>query len=305
VVTGGRGFLGRFVCDRLRRRGHDRVVPLGSGDYDLVRPEDAERMFAECRPTVMVHLAAAVGGIGANRANPGWFSYANTMMGANVLEGARRHGVRKLVVIGTVCVYPADAPVPTPESAMFAGFPAGDTAPYGIAKRNVWAMGWAYRKQYGSNVVFLIPTNLYGPHDHFEEERSHVIPALIRRMIEARERNDPEVAVWGDGTATREFLYVEDAARGIVDALERYDEAAPVNLGSGREVSIRDLAEAVRNVVGFRGEVVFDASKPTGAPRRSLDVARAREAFGFSATTSLADGLAATVAWYESERAKG
>jgi GDP-L-fucose synthase len=299
VVTGGRGFLGRFVTEELRERGFRHVFPLGSSDYDLIRPEAVQRMYKELRPARVIHLAAAVGGIGANKEHPGWFSYANTMMGAGVIEGARIHGVRKLVVIGTICVYPAEAPVPTPETAMFEGFPAGDTAPYGIAKRNVWSMGAAYRTQYGMPVIFLIPTNLYGPHDHFDEERSHVIPALIRRLVEAREKSLPQVVVWGDGSATREFLHAADAARGIADAMSRYDDAEPVNLGTGEEVSIRTLAETIRDLVGYHGKLVWDASKPAGAPRRSLDVSRAEREFGFSARVGLTAGLRSTIEWYE------
>jgi GDP-L-fucose synthase len=305
VVTGGKGFLGRHVVEELRRRGHGSIVALGSADFDLTRAEAAQAMYREHRPATVIHLAAAVGGIGANRDNPGWFSFANTMMGAHVLEGARETSVRKVLVIGTICVYPANAPVPTPEAAMFDGFPADDTAPYGIAKRNLWMMGVAYRRQYGLNTVFLIPTNLYGPHDHFEEHRSHVIPALIRRCIEAREAARSEVVIWGDGTATREFLYVEDAARGIVDALERYESPEPLNLGSGREVAIRELAEMVRTLTRYPGRLTWDASRPGGAPRRSLDVERARRELGFAAATDLARGLERTVAWYERERQKG
>lgn len=302
VVTGGKGFLGRHVAAELERRGHGPVHALGSRDHDLTDPAAVERMYHELAPRRLVHAAAAVGGIGANREQPGFFSWANTVMGANVLEGARRHGLDKLVVIGTICVYPRDAAVPTAEHEMFAGFPAEDTAPYGVAKRNLWMMGAAYRRQYGLRTTYLIPTNLYGPHDHFEEHRSHVIPALIRRFVEAREAGRPEVVIWGDGTATREFLYVEDAARGIADALERHDGEAPVNLGTGQEVSIRTLAETIRELTGYRGRLGWDSTKPSGAPRRALDVERAHADFGFRATTDLRQGLAATVEWFESTR---
>ncbi len=304
AVTGGRGFLGRFVIEELRSRGYDNLLPLGSADFDLVDPRATDEFFAEHRPQAVIHLAAAVGGIGANKENPGWFSYANTLMGANVLECARKYEARKVVTIGTICVYPGDAPVPTPESAMFEGFPAFDTAPYGIAKRNVWMMGAAYQRQYGLNAVFLIPTNLYGPHDHFDEAKSHVIPALIRRFIEARENGTPEVMIWGDGSATREFLYAADAARGIVDALERYDAPEPVNLGTGNEVSIKTLAEEIKAQTGYEGALTWDTDKPTGAPRRSLAVERAQEAFGFQADTPFKDGLRRTIEWYELERKK-
>ncbi len=305
IVTGGKGFLGRFVVEELVRRGYDNVTALGSSDCDLVDPAATDGLFSRVRPASVIHLAAAVGGIGANKENPGWYSYANTLMGANVLEGARRHGTAKVVTIGTICVYPGDAPVPTPEGTMFAGFPAEDTAPYGIAKRNVWMMGAAYRKQYGLNAVFLIPTNLYGPYDHFEESRSHVIPALIRRFIDAREQDDPEVVIWGDGSATREFLYVSDAAVGIVDALERYDAPDPVNLGTGYEVSIKALAEKIREYSGYAGRLSWDTTKPTGAPRRSLAVERAREQLGFEAQVTLEHGLRQTIDWYEDELRRG
>ena len=304
AVTGGRGFLGGFVTAELAARGYTDVAPLGSRDFDLVDPHACERFFGERRPDTVIHLAAAVGGIGANKDNPGLFSYANTLMGANVFECARKFGASKVVTIGTICVYPANAPVPTPESAMFDGFPAQDTAPYGLAKRNVWMMGTAYRRQYGLNAVFLIPTNLYGPRDHFDEARSHVIPALIRRFIEAREKGLSEVVIWGDGSATREFLYAADAARGIVDAMERYDSTEPVNLGTGREISIKALAEEIKLQTRYDGRLVWDTDKPTGAPRRSLAVERARQAFGFRAEMAFDEGLRRTIEWYESEGRK-
>ena len=302
VVTGGKGFLGGFVCEELERRGFAAVDAVDEHDYDLTDAHAAEAMFAELRPRYLIHLAAVVGGIGANKANPGRFSYANSVMGANVLEGARRHRPDKVVVIGTACVYPANASVPTSEEQMFDGFPAEETAPYALAKRNLWMMGAAYRKQYGLSVVYLIPTNIYGPRDHFAKESSHVIPALIRRFVEAREASLPEVVIWGDGSATREFIYVEDAARGIVAALEKYDAPEPVNLGSGREVPIIVLAETIRELSGYGGRLAWDPTKPTGVPRRSLDVERARLAFGFSATTELRTGLARTIEWYEARR---
>lgn len=302
LVTGGRGFFGAYIVEELEQRGYDRVFAPSRTDCDLTRPDAVEKMFAEYAPTDVVHAAAAVGGIGANISQAGWFSYANTMMAANVVESCRRHGVKKLVSIGTVCVYPSNAPVPTPESAMFDGFPAQDTAAYGIAKRNLFMMGVAYRKQYGLNAVFLIPTNLYGPRDHFDEARSHVVPALIRRALAARESNAPELEVWGDGTATRDLLYVTDAARGVVDALERYDAPEPVNLGTGREVTIRELVETVVSLCRYEGKIRFDPDKPQGAPRRALDARRAREAFGFEAKTTLGEGLAATIEWYQAQR---
>lgn len=301
LVTGGGGFLGRYVVEELARRGYTDVIAPGRAEVDLTDPHATARFFEQRRPSHVIHAAAAVGGIGANVAQAGLFAYANTMMAANVIESCRLHGVSKLLSIGTICVYPANAPVPTPESAMFDGFPAADTAPYGIAKRNLWMMGVAYRKQYGLNATFLIPTNLYGPRDHFDEAKSHVVPALIRRALEARAQGTPELSVWGDGTATRDLLYVADAARGMVDALERYDSPDPVNLGTGREVTVRELVETIVRLCSYEGRVLFDASKPQGAPRRALDASRARQAFGFEASTSLAQGLEATIAWYQAE----
>jgi GDP-L-fucose synthase len=303
LVTGGRGFLGRYVVEELAGRGYAQVLAPGRSECDFTDPAAVSRFFREHSPTHVIHAAAAVGGIGANVAQAGYFSHANTLMAASVVEASRLSGVKKLLSIGTVCVYPADAPVPTPESAMFAGFPAVDTAPYGIAKRNLWMMGAAYRKQYGLSATFVIPTNLYGPRDHFDEAKSHVVPALIRRALEARHSSAPELAVWGDGTATRDLLYVADAARGVVDALERYDAVEPVNLGTGREVTVRELVETIVRLCGYTGRVLFDASKPQGAARRALDAARARLAFGFEASTSLEAGLRATIEWYERESA--
>lgn len=302
AVTGGRGFLGSHVVDALRGAGYLHVVALGSTDYDLTSSDSTREMYEKVRPGAVIHAAAAVGGIGANTAQPGWFSYANTLMGANVLEGARIAGVRKVVSIGTICVYPGTASVPTPESAMFDGFPAEDTAAYGIAKRNLWMMGRAYRQQYGLEVAFLVPTNLYGPRDHFEEDRSHVIPALIRRLLVARDGRDAQVVVWGDGSATREFLFVEDAARAVVAALERYESVQPLNLGTGIEVPISELVTTLAEIVQYQGDIVWDAEKPSGAPRRSLDVTRLREELDFVADTGLSTGLRRTVEWYVNSR---
>lgn len=305
LVTGGRGFLGEYLVEELTRRGYRELLVPSRSDCDLADPAQVARYFRDGAPTHVIHAAAAVGGIGANVAQAGHFSHANTMMAANVVEACRVQGVAKLLSIGTICVYPANAPVPTPESAMFDGFPAADTAPYGIAKRNLWMMGVAYRKQYGLNATFLIPTNLYGPRDHFDEAKSHVVPALIRRALEAVKSGAPELAVWGDGTATRDLLYVADAARGVVDALERYDAPEPVNLGTGREVTVRELVETVVRLCDYRGRVVFDASKPQGAPRRALDASRAKLDFGFEAGTSLDVGLRATIDWYRARVAAG
>jgi GDP-L-fucose synthase len=305
LVSGGQGFLGRYLVEELDRRGYQNVLVPSRSECDLTDPQQVARYFRDTAPSHVIHAAAAVGGIAANVAEAGRFSYANTMMGANLVEACRVHGVSKLLSLGTVCVYPAKAPVPTPETAMFDGFPAGDTAAYGIAKRNLWMMGFAYRKQYGLNATFLIPTNMYGPRDHFDEAKSHVVPALIRRACEARASSAPELSVWGDGTATRDLLYVADAARGIVDALERYEAAEPVNLSTGNEVSIRELVETIARLCGYAGRVVFDASKPQGAPRRALDATRAKQAFGFEASTGLEAGLRATIDWYEGQAAAG
>lgn len=302
LVTGGRGFFGSHLIEELKGRGYGRVHALDRNDCDLIQPASVQNFFEHFRPTHVIHAAAAVGGIGANVAEAGWFSYANTMMGCNVVESARRNRVEKLLSIGTVCVYPEHAPVPTPETAMFEGFPAPDTAPYGLAKRNLWMMGAAYRKQYGLNAIFVTPTNLYGPRDHFEESRSHVVPALIRRALKARDEEQPTFDVWGDGSATRDLLYVTDAARGVVDALERYDAIEPVNLSTGREISVKELVETVVRLCDYRGELRFDPTKPQGAPRRALDATKARNCFGFEATTDLATGLKATIDWYRSQR---
>ena len=290
LVTGGAGFLGRHVVERLA--GHNVSVPR-SAEYDLTRREDVERLFWHTQPEVVYHLAAEVGGIGANQANPGRYWYANLMMGAHVLEAARLNGVRKVVVVGTVCAYPKHTPTPFRETSLWDGYPEETNAPYGVAKKAVLIGAQAYREQYGLNAIYLLPANLYGPGDNFDLDTSHVIPALIRKMLEA----DGEVVLWGDGTPTRESLYVEDAARGIVAAGQSYDGAEPVNLGTGVEVSIRELAETVADVCDFNGEIVWDGSMPNGQPRRCLDTSRA-ERFGFRADTSLRDGLARTVAWY-------
>jgi nucleoside-diphosphate-sugar epimerase len=298
LVTGARGFLGSYLVDEVKRRGYATVLAPSRAECDFVEARSVAQYFQEMAPTHVIHAAAAVGGIGANVAQAGYFSYANTAMAANVLESCRTQGVAKLLSVGTICVYPAHAPVPTPETAMFDGFPAVDTAPYGIAKRNLWMMGVAYRKQYGLNATFVIPTNLYGPRDHFDDAKSHVVPALIRRALEARASGVPELTVWGDGTATRDLLYVADAARGMVDALEAYDEPDPINLGTGREVTVRELVETIVSACDYTGRIVFDASKPQGAPRRALDSRRARDAFGFVASTTLEVGLRATIDWY-------
>jgi GDP-L-fucose synthase len=298
LVTGGAGFLGSHLVERLEAAGHDVVVPRRAA-YDLTHEDDVVRLFAETRPEVVYHLAALAGGIGANRAEPGRFWYANLVMGAYVLEQSRIAGVRKLVTVGTICEYPKFAPVPFREEDLWNGYPEETNAPYGIAKKAHLVGGQAYREQYGLDAIHLLPVNLYGPGDNFDLETSHVIPAVIRKMLENPER----VELWGDGSPTREYLYVEDAADGIVLAGERYDEPEPVNLGTGIETSIRETAELVAEVLDWRGEIVWDTARPNGQPRRNLDVSRAEALFGFRARTSLREGLERTVAWYRSSLA--
>ena len=293
LVTGGGGFLGSHLVERLECDGHD-VFSARRRDYDLTRYDDTERLFVEARPELVFHLAAEVGGIGANRENPGRYWYANLMMGAHVLELSRVHEVPKLVLAGTVCAYPKFTPVPFNEDDLWNGYPEETNAPYGVAKKSVLVGAQSYREQYGTDAIFLLPANLYGPRDNFDLSTSHVIPALIRKMVES----SGEVVLWGDGSPTREFLYVDDCAAGLVLAAERYDGAAPVNLGTGVETSIRELAETIAALTGFDGEIVWDTSMPNGQPRRQLDATRARDLFGFEAQTSLRDGLEKTVAWY-------
>jgi GDP-L-fucose synthase len=301
LVTGGAGFLGSRLVERLEGEGHD-VAVSRRRDHDLTSMDDTARLFDETRPELVFHLAAEVGGIGANRANPGRYWYANLMMGAHVLEQARIHGTRKLVIAGTICAYPKLAPIPFLEEDLWNGYPEETNAPYGVAKKAVLVGAQAYREQYGTNAIFLLPVNLYGPGDNFDLETSHVIPALIRKMVEAEARGEPEVVLWGDGTPTREFLYVDDCVEGLWLAAERYDGADPVNLGTGEEIAIGDLARLVRDATGFRGTIRWDASKPNGQPRRRLDITRAEDLFGFTAKVALEEGLARTVAWYRESR---
>jgi len=297
LVTGGAGFLGSHLVERLEAEGHDVVVPRRR-DADLTSMIDAERLFRETRPELVFHLAAEVGGIGANRANPGRYWYANLMMGAHVLEQCRLHAVGKLVLAGTICSYPKFAPVPFREDDLWNGYPEETNAPYGVAKKALLVGAQAYREQYGLNSVFLLPVNLYGPRDNFDLETSHVIPALIRKMVEAQARGEREVVLWGDGSPTREFLYVEDCADGLLLAAQRYDGPEPVNLGTGEEIAIRDLAALIAELTGFAGRIRWDTSKPNGQPRRQLDTSRATERFGFQARVPLRDGIERTVAWY-------
>lgn len=299
VVTGGSGFLGRFVVRKLREENcHDVFVPR-SAEYDLREKDDVKRLFDTAQPQVIVHLAAVVGGIGANRMHPGQFFYDNAMMGLQMIEGARRHGVEKFVCIGTVCSYPKFTPVPFQEENIWNGYPEETNAPYGLAKKMLLVQLESYRQEYGLHGIYLIPVNLYGPRDNFDLETSHVIPALIRKCVEAKRAGASKLIVWGTGTATREFLYVEDAAEAIVAGAEKYDAAAPVNLGSGQEVSIRDLVKMIQDMVGYSGEVVWDATKPDGQPRRSLDTGKARDLLGWQAKVSLQEGLKRTIDWYE------
>jgi GDP-L-fucose synthase len=293
LVTGGGGFLGSHLVTRLEEDGDD-VFVARHRDYDLTRYEDAERMFADARPDRVFHLAAEVGGIGANRSNPGRYWYANLMMGAHVLELSRVHGVDKLIVAGTVCAYPKFTPVPFHEDDLWNGYPEETNAPYGVAKKSILVGAQAYREQYELDTIYLLPANLYGPRDNFDLDSSHVIPALIRKMVESRD----EVVLWGDGSPTREFLFVDDCADGLLLAATSYDGADPVNLGTGVETSIRELAELIAELTGFEGELVWDTSMPNGQPRRQLDASRAEQQFGFRAHTPLRDGLARTIAWY-------
>ena len=305
MVTGGGGFLGKAVVGRLKAAGvakDDLFVPR-SKDYDLRTAEGVGDALADGEPNVVIHLAAVVGGIGANRENPGKFFYENAAMGIELMEQARQAGVEKFVQIGTVCSYPKFTPVPFKEDDLWNGYPEETNAPYGLAKKMLLVQGQAYRQQYGFDVIHLIPVNLYGPGDNFNPASSHVIPALIKKCVDAREAGEDHIDVWGTGAASREFLYVEDAAEGIVLATERYDGPEPVNIGVGREITIRDLVELIVDQTGFEGEVRWDASKPDGQPRRALDTSRARDWFGFEARTSFEDGLRATIAWYEGSRA--
>jgi GDP-L-fucose synthase len=305
VVTGGAGFLGAHVVTRLRQRGCQHVLVPRAKEYDLRETSAVVRLYDELRPDVVIHLAAVVGGIGANRANPGRFFYDNAIMGIQMMEFARRAAVKKFVAVGTICSYPKFTPVPFSEDDLWNGYPEETNAPYGLAKKMLLVQAQAYRAQYGFNAICPMLVNLYGPGDNFDFESSHVIPALIRKCVEAMERGDSTITLWGDGSPTREFLYVEDAAEALVLATERYDGAEPVNVGSGEEWSIADLATVIAAVVGYRGRVVWDTTKPNGQPRRCLDVRRAEKFFGFKSAVDVREGIERTVAWYRQRRAEG
>lgn len=301
-VTGGAGFLGSYVVSKLRLRGAGEVFIPTIEQYDLVQPGDISRMLDDSRPDIIIHLAAQVGGIGANRERPAEFFYNNLMMGVQLMHQAYERKVEKFVAIGTICAYPKFTPIPFREENLWNGYPEETNAPYGLAKKMLLVQAQSYRQQYGYNAIFLLPVNLYGPGDNFDPRSSHVIPALIRKCIEAQEKGDKEIVVWGDGSPTREFLYVEDAAEGIVLAAERYNDSEPVNLGSGQEISIKDLAELIARLTGFTGKLVWDTTKPNGQPRRALDTSRAQQYFGFKAQMTFEEGLRRMIAAYREAR---
>ena len=301
LITGGAGFLGSFVVEKLRQRGCKDIFVPRRKDYDLVEMEAVKRIHKDTQPNMVIHLAARVGGIGANQANPGKFFYDNLMMGAQLMEVGRQAGVEKFVTISTICAYPKFTPVPFKEEDLWNGYPEETNAPYGLAKKMLLVQSQAYRQQYGFNSIVLFPVNLYGPRDNFDLQTSHVIPALIRKCLEAKRRDASNIEVWGDGSPTREFLYVEDAAEGICLAAERYDSSEPVNLGSGMEISIKDLVHTIKRMTGFTGEIIWDTTKPNGQPRRSLDTSRAEKHFEFRAKTSFEEGLRRTIEWYKDQ----
>lgn len=301
-VTGGAGFLGSFILEKLAKRGAGDVFVPRIEDYDLTVPEDQERMLDDAKPDILIHLAALAGGIGANRARPAEFFYKNLIMGVPLLHKSWEKGVDKFVAIGTICAYPKFTPIPFQEENLWEGYPEETNAPYGLAKKMLLVQAQAYREQYGYNAIYLLPVNLYGPRDNFNLETSHVIPALIRKCVEAQQRGDAEIVVWGTGMPTREFLYAGDAAEGILLAAERYDGMQPVNLGSGMEISIHDLVELIVELTGFEGTVVWDKTKPDGQPRRALDVQRARDFFGFSAQTPFREGLMNTIEYFKAHQ---
>jgi len=302
VVTGGAGFLGSFVVEQLRAKGCHQIVVPRSQDYDLVQMDAVKQLYSDAKPDLIIHLAARVGGIGANQSNPGRFFYDNLMMGTQLIEVGRQQGLKKFVALGTICAYPKFAPIPFQEDDLWDGYPEETNAPYGLAKKMMLVQAQAYRQQYGFNSIVLFPVNLYGPRDNFDLETSHVIPALIRKCAAAKDAGQAAITLWGDGSPTREFLYVEDAAEGILLAAEQYEGDLPVNLGTGEEVTIRNLATMIAAEVGFAGQVIWDTSKPNGQPRRCLDVSRAKQLFGFHAQHGLCEGLKKTVQWFQLNR---
>jgi len=304
-VTGGAGFLGHFVCEALRQRGvrDEQIFIPRRKDYDLTQEADVVRMYDDAKPDVVIHLAAEVGGIGANRDHPGRFFFANAAMGLNLIEHGRQRGIKKFVQTGTVCAYPKHTPVPFNEDELWNGYPEETNAPYGVAKKALFVMLDGYKREFGLNSAVVVPVNLYGPHDNFDPHASHVIPALIRKCIEARDNGAEAIDCWGTGSASREFLYVEDAAEGIVAAAEKLDDPTPINLGTGHEITIKDLVELIAHLTGFRGKVRWDATKPDGQPRRCLDTAKANELMGWEARTTFEDGLRQTIDWFEANRA--
>jgi GDP-L-fucose synthase len=311
VVTGGAGFLGSFVVEKLERLGARQIIVPRIEEYDLCRIEDISRLFnvvastgSDLTDLVIIHLAALAGGIGANRARPADFFYVNLIMGVQLMHEAWKRGVGKFVAIGTICAYPKFTPIPFREENLWDGYPEETNAPYGLAKKMLLVQAQAYRDQYGFNAVYLLPVNLYGPRDNFDPQTSHVIPALVRKCIEAKERGERQVVLWGDGSPTREFLYVEDAAEGILLAAERYNGSEPANLGSGYEISIKNLADLIARLTGFQGELVWDTSKPNGQPRRALDTSRAEQFFGFRAQMPFEEGLRRTIQWYQQARSR-
>jgi GDP-L-fucose synthase len=300
LVTGGRGFLGSHFLTKLKESRHAATLAPSSSDYDLVREANVIRLYEDFRPHIVIHMAARVGGIGANRANPGKFFYDNLIMGAQLMEFARRYSVEKFVALGTICAYPKFTPIPFREADLWNGYPEETNAPYGLAKKMLLVQADSYRRQYGFNAIYLLPVNLYGPGDNFDLNTSHVIPAMIRKCVTAVRESLREIVLWGTGKPTREFLYVEDAAEGVILAAERYDASEPVNLGSGMEISIRDLATLIARLCNFKGEIVWDTSQPDGQPRRALDISKAETLFGFRANTKFEDGLRRTIDWYTS-----
>lgn len=303
TVTGGAGFLGSFVVEKLKKRGCTDIFVPRSKDYNLVENEAVKRLYRNSKPDIVIHLAAVVGGIGANRENPGKFFYDNLMMGAQMMEQGRLFGLEKFVAVGTVCAYPKFTPVPFKEEDFWGGYPEETNAPYGLAKKMLLVQSQSYRQQYGFNSIYLIPVNLYGSRDNFDLKTSHVIPALIRKCVDAVENQDDEIVVWGTGKPTREFLYVEDAAGGILLATEKYNKSDPVNLGSGFEISIKDLVNLIAELTEFKGKIKWDTSKPDGQPRRCLDTSKAEKEFGFKAETNFEEGLKKTIEWYKKNRA--